>query len=1046
MSTEKFKQWIWESLLLDLAQDEEIKALAKEATSGGPLNLNAAIRRFKQPPAILDFLNLESISKELMSLDDQEKYFWYFKMLKWYRVKTSLALDRAAWAYANAPNKKGFKKLREAHRRSNESLDFVALHCMGAMSSVAANISRGEGWPTLQGLFHSEACAAARQETSYGLAASYDRIIDAKAVGSKIFAWIANHNRARGLNHMNKQLDASKLLDYKVDSFQATGNIEELRGELPSLRKSAHREAILYRLLYFPAVLTLAQALEDLGRHAERRFYLRAGRNKAENVRSKYWVKIFEMKMRFSDLDTKRTLGGPKGCSQAKTNPNDILTPRQAQLQHQLCGGCEEVLCSSWRESILWLLCWHACDTDQLYERIRRTCAGCHQVLRPLRDTSEVNGIQAGSDRRVDVISRVFHHDFKLLETWIEAESDDEGSSNDSEWLRYLLGKEDNEHFPVADRRAIWHSASALYQVLQELNELKKEDPAVLNWTDNLRKLLASKVFAQFRSDNQLFETIRPKPDEESSCPAIPEDIEINASAERLNPRGTPTRCGSHGCSYRLLHLQDELSEEGKEPHESLDYFFSVMAAQQARFKLYLDERTGKWKYFRSGEAKIPSPDFELIALRRWNSFSPNLGSRGSVTVGGGYLARVYDSSADRYLGVAVDPGYNFLENLFNEGFTIPDIDLVVVTHAHPDHTENLTNLFTLLRERSKRVGTSGADGQKSGLGPKECSMLLALTEGVFERFRSHLESEKEFIRDIAVLRAEECRGNAASGNALWLWIDKDADLCHMELRERPDGLKQGSALLKIEAKKALHGDGTSHDSIGVVLTLQKEEGQDAIRLGILSDSRYHKHLSKDYAGCKVLIAHIGSLLDEKWYRDYNRDPLRQGDICQYLHASPSERTDPKAYSRRRLYSLLTKENHLYLPGLARFICEFDELNPRPAEFKPLIILSEFGEELRGGLRTWLGRRLSKISRNRPMHFMPADVGLRVDVSTGTVFCSVCHRFVEPNKIEPYSVLPSEEAMAYVCRDCQNSRRGEIDRLVEEWCHTGRPVVPRERE
>jgi hypothetical protein len=107
------------------------------------------------------------------------------------------------------------------------------------------------------------------------------------------------------------------------------------------------------------------------------------------------------------------------------------------------------------------------------------------------------------------------------------------------------------------------------------------------------------------------------------------------------------------------------------------------------------------------------------------------------------------------------------------------------------------------------------------------------------------------------------------------------------------------------------------------------------------------------------------------------------------------------------------------------------------------MVLSEFGEELRGGLRKDLAKRLAcGVQNGHRLPIVPADVGLRIDVERKSIFCSVCHRYEKPDRICVESVLPHEEALAFVCEDCRKLRAGELTKLLEEWCTTGRPVDP----
>ena len=81
-----------------------------------------------------------------------------------------------------------------------------------------------------------------------------------------------------------------------------------------------------------------------------------------------------------------------------------------------------------------------------------------------------------------------------------------------------------------------------------------------------------------------------------------------------------------------------------------------------------------------------------LLVLRRWNSFTPALTSSVNHSKGGGYF--FYFSCGDKNVGIVIDPGYDFRENLFSFGFRIGDINVVAVSHAHPDHTDSLPSIL----------------------------------------------------------------------------------------------------------------------------------------------------------------------------------------------------------------------------------------------------------------------------------------------------------------------------------------------------------------
>ena len=376
-----------------------------------------------------------------------------------------------------------------------------------------------------------------------------------------------------------------------------------------------------------------------------------------------------------------------------------------------------------------------------------------------------------------------------------------------------------------------------------------------------------------------------------------------------------------------------------------------------------------------------------------------------------------------------------------------------MITHAHPDHIENFTNLLTLLREREKRLKKENAFNRL--ISPKEHSILLTMTEGVFKRIRLNLSAEEKFIRDVVVLSAQEfrVRGNNAGKSSLNLYLDEKY-VCHMSLDEEKLVDKR---IVSLDAARAWHDDYTGYDTIGLKIKHHncktecndhkcentKKDIADRKILGIIGDSRYNRKLHEDYKECNVLVTHLGSLLDDAMYEDFYKTPY-----------------DNKYFKDENLIKqlkfMLAKKNHLYLPGIALLICDLNKPigtesceTQKTSQYEfPLMILSEFGEELRGGLRKDIAKRLSLFEKNeckKPLPIIPGDVGLRVDIGRKKVFCCICHRYVEPIEIIPETVLPDEESMAYVCVDCNELRGGELNTLLEGWCRTARPVVPLER-
>jgi glyoxylase-like metal-dependent hydrolase (beta-lactamase superfamily II) len=88
-----------------------------------------------------------------------------------------------------------------------------------------------------------------------------------------------------------------------------------------------------------------------------------------------------------------------------------------------------------------------------------------------------------------------------------------------------------------------------------------------------------------------------------------------------------------------------------------------------------------------------PLKDNFFWVLRRWNSYTPRMLTPTESNVGGGYFLHWKGK------GIVIDPGFDFVNNFFNEGLVIDDVDSVIITHAHVDHCNDFESLLTLLFE-----------------------------------------------------------------------------------------------------------------------------------------------------------------------------------------------------------------------------------------------------------------------------------------------------------------------------------------------------------
>lgn len=109
-----------------------------------------------------------------------------------------------------------------------------------------------------------------------------------------------------------------------------------------------------------------------------------------------------------------------------------------------------------------------------------------------------------------------------------------------------------------------------------------------------------------------------------------------------------------------------------------------------------------------------------LLVLREWNSYTPALPREGDPARGGGYFIK------HRGTGIVIDPGFDFLKIFSEAGGRLCDIDHIVITHAHNDHTADLESIMMLLYEFN--------DLQKEK-GTEKRSVNLFLSQGVARKF-----------------------------------------------------------------------------------------------------------------------------------------------------------------------------------------------------------------------------------------------------------------------------------------------------------------------
>ncbi len=465
--------------------------------------------------------------------------------------------------------------------------------------------------------------------------------------------------------------------------------------------------------------------------------------------------------------------------------------------------------------------------------------------------------------------------------------------------------------------------------------------------------------------------------------------------------------------------------EKGKPEKFIEDYFFKDSREGMGAESIVdqMERNTGEFVKNVVGTSKIHNGKKEklkgrLSVLRRWNSFTPALSSPVNQSKGGGYF--LHFSYKEESLGIVIDPGYDFLENFFSQGFKIGDIDVVLVSHAHPDHTDNLGSILSLFYEMNGRLGKYYHN--KKAVNKK--TLTLILSPGVFEHYGRIIKPSEEVLKDIIVVHAKEGE--------------------ETEIIFKHPFKENEKIIVEIQAFGTSHKDLSQFQSLGFRI-IAKENGTNATVIGYTGDAKWDKDKWPQYlTDCDIVCVHLGSIVnilgDGDFCNTFCVDYVKNDNDnkCKKLNECKKSGFENVNVTKAMTVQQIRKENHLYLAGLASF---FDFMSSNNDRLK-VGIVSEFGEELKNGIRIDLYKKfdacLSKEMKN--LKCFPGDIGLQVDVFTGDVYCHCCGRFVERNGIEPIA-YGKEEAICFVCEECNGVLSSyQIGEKLKNFCENGRTL------
>lgn len=386
---------------------------------------------------------------------------------------------------------------------------------------------------------------------------------------------------------------------------------------------------------------------------------------------------------------------------------------------------------------------------------------------------------------------------------------------------------------------------------------------------------------------------------------------------------------------------------------------------------------------------KLVSKDEVLIeVLRRWNSYTPLVVN----SKGGGYFIKSSDT------GIVIDPGLTFLKNFKDSGHFFDEIDTILVSHSHDDHTADLESLVNLLYKYNKKLYENVLISRIARATDHSCAEIEAIVNDKGGDFISKVSSQKE-REDIKKKLATSYN----DGKEIELYVSRgvinkycgffrlNQNLCSIE-SDLPDCPKEYS---NHRAKTK-----TEKPNCHIKLVRADDEHYDELNLkgeiNALVIPAYHEDLGND---CKspvgfvleydnVVIIYTG---DTGWTNDKTKDIEKKVNI-EKVYYNLHEKYKGKKYialiahlggfkekERNFQDTILPDEGVYYKNHLGRLgLVEINRI------LEPdICIISEFGEEFKG-LRAEIANiynlAFNQTDKNK-IFFIPADIGLKVKLN-----------------------------------------------------------------
>lgn len=475
---------------------------------------------------------------------------------------------------------------------------------------------------------------------------------------------------------------------------------------------------------------------------------------------------------------------------------------------------------------------------------------------------------------------------------------------------------------------------------------------------------------------------------------------------------------------------------------------------------------------------EVQLPALDLICLRRYSSFYPFVPRPVAFRAkGGGYFVRAHVDGANwdegEPFGIAIDPGPDFIDNLYRCNYCLADIHMIVVTHDHVDHMVALDPILALLNQRQElSAHTFGPDRRLTIVGNPSVQkrydfynrgeLVGVFTFEAWERRQKGVPAEGEAPLEVFRMPPPSVRIERVATQAHG---DSAGESAQGVIISAGDPGEGPSILFTSDTgpfdERSRQGRRTSTTEIASEgLTIQQAIDRAQVLVVHVSaiplpQLRTLGGLSAAPASCRGLTEEFDSLWESlhQQVEEYKKSEIdfrkEWADRCKFImsqlqfgfHSIPPKKIRKEGPLNGIDLSPLSpceklerpSLGHLYLDGLL-WLAEAIKDLPGGR----LLLIGELHEEL-GTFRTRIARALNVFQFKRTAsHALTTDIGLAVRVegreAETKILCSTCaldndlvsrERFHPPSQIHEVCVKGEEEGIFYNCEMHDPQRQPE---------------------